>query len=155
MHFFSSMIIFLFLRARDTTGLQCRTRPDTDACSRERSEDETWSFLPGTDEIKQLILCTAVRGQLENQFKWFSCGSFLQQWRKPLQRNCSASCRRREPVKCAWTSWCPSSSFPVVTWWFVVIVLPVCVTAPSAELSLGAAFELSCLEVESHPYTSF
>lgn len=80
---------------------------------------------------------------------------FSQQLRKTVQRSCWGSCRRRGPVKCAWTSLCPLSSSPVVIWWFVVIVLPAYVTAPSAELSSEAASVLSCPKavVKSHPYT--
>ena len=68
------------------------------------------------------------------------------QWRTPVQRRCWGSCRRRGPARCAWTSWCPSSSSPVDTWWCVAIVLPACVTAPSAEPSSGAASVPSCPE---------
>lgn len=80
---------------------------------------------------------------------------FLQQRRTPAQRSCWGSCRRRGPVRCAWTNWCPSSSSPVVIWWCVVTALPACVTAPSAELSLEAVFALSCpkAKVRSHCYT--
>lgn len=85
----------------------------------------------------------------------FICLWFCQQWRTPAQKSCWGSCRRRGPVRCAWTNWCPSSSSPVVIWWCAVIALQACVTAPSAEPSLEAAFVLSCpkAEVRSHSYT--
>lgn len=74
----------------------------------------------------------------------FLCMWFLYQWRTPIQRSCWGSCRRRGLVRFAWTSSCPLSSSPVVTWWCVVIVLPAYVTAPSAELWSEAVSELSC-----------
>lgn len=81
--------------------------------------------------------------------------SFLQQRRTPAQRSCWGSCRRRGPVRCVWTNSCLSSSSPVVIWWCVAIAQPACVTAPSAELSSGAVFALSCpkAKVWSHCYT--
>lgn len=80
---------------------------------------------------------------------------FSQQWRTPARRSCWGSCRRKGPVRCAWTNWCPLSSSPVGIWWCVVTAPPACVTAPSAELSLEAAFAPSCPEadVRSHCYT--
>lgn len=70
------------------------------------------------------------------------------QWMSPAQRSCWGSCRRRGPVRCAWTSWCPSSSSPAVTWWCVATAPPACATAPSAGPSSGAASVPSCPEAE-------
>lgn len=74
------------------------------------------------------------------------------QWMSPAQRSCWGSCRRRGRVRCAWTSWCPSSSSPAVTWWCVATAPPACVTAPSAGPSSGAASGPSCPEAGDKHY---
>lgn len=170
--------MFVSFRARDKAGIQCWKCEATDAHQRERSEVNicmvckkkllwclyqfSYSFTPLNYRHDSSILWrlnfrynSSCAMRVCVGFHYYYYFFFRQQRWTPAQRSYWGSCRRRGPVRCAWTNWCPSSSSPVVIWWCVAIVLPACVTAPSAELSLEAAFVLSCLkaEVKSHCYT--
>lgn len=98
------------------------------------------------EKISWLIHNLSLRG-------CFVFSNILQQRQSPARRSCWGNCRKRGPVRCAWTSWCPSSSSPVVTWSCAQTARPACATALSAGPSLEAAFGLSCPSGRPQPYS--